>query len=219
MIVRGRKMQFEFIKDLDDYFCEAYANYDKLCTLPGYVMPKMQQMKVDAFGDVVAYTLPTNTLRLALQENKASLLKNFKERIVDIDFSFSFTPVPWYRRIKNIFSKKACHKTLAAVLKKSSVTSETAGKRLTISEKNWKKIVKGAYLPTKNLVFSLALACNLDYADVKELLTAIEESFEYTKSRDTVVAYLLFKKITNPDMQKAAIDEYRIENLFIKWEE
>ena len=212
-------MQFDFIKDLDDYFCEAYANYDKLCTLPGYVMPKMHQMKVDAFGDMVAYTLPTNTMRLALQENKETLLKTFKEKIVDIDFSFSFTPLPWYRRIKNIFAKKACHKTLAAVLKKGSLTAEEAGKHLTISQKNWKKIVKGAYQPTKNLVFSLALACNMDYADAKELLTAIGEGFEYTKARDTVVAYLLFKKITNAEMQKAAIDEYRIENLFIKWEE
>ena len=212
-------MQFDFIKDLDDYFCEAYANYDKICTLPGYVMPKMQQMKVDAFGDVVAYTLPANTMRLALQENKQALLKAFKERIIDVDFSFSFTPVPWHKRIKGIFSKKAFHKTLLATLKKGSVTTEEAEKRLTISHANWKKIVKGAYLPTKNLVFSLALVCNMEYADAKELLTSIGESFEYTKGRDTVVAYLLFKKITNPAMQKAAIEEYRIENLYIRWEE
>ena len=100
-------MQFDFIKDLDDYFCEVYACYDKLCLLPGYVMPKMQELKVDPFGDMVAYTLPANTMRLALQEKKEEILKAFKEKITDIEFSFSFSPLPWYKQIAGIFSKKA----------------------------------------------------------------------------------------------------------------
>ena len=212
-------MQFEFIKDLDDYFCEAYANYDKLCLLPGYVMPKMQQTKVDAFGEVVAYTLPANTLRLALQEKKEEILQAFKEKIVDAEFSFSFSPVPWHKRIKNLFSKKAYHKKLAEVLKKRGVSKEEAGKGLSIDEGTWKKIVVGAYLPTKNLIFSLALTANLDYADTKELLVGIGSGFDYTKVRDTVIAYLLFKKIANRQMQEAAFAEYRVENLFIKGEE
>ena len=212
-------MQFEFIKDLDDYFCEAYANYDKLCLLPGYVMPKMQQTKVDAFGEVVAYTLPTNTMRLSLQEKKEEILQAFKEKIVDADFSFSFSPVPWHKRIKNLFSKKAYHKKLAGIFKKNGIAKEEAGKGLSIDERTWKKIVVGAYLPTKNLVFSLALTKNLDYADTKELLVGIGCGFDYTKVRDTVIAYLLFKRIANRQMQEAAFAEYRVENLFIKGEE
>ncbi|MBQ9118002.1 MAG: helix-turn-helix transcriptional regulator [Clostridia bacterium] len=209
-------MQFEFIKDLDDYFCEAYANYDKICMLPGYEMPKMHQTQVDAFGDVVAYTLPTNTMRLSLQENKAALLAALKEKMVDGDLSFSFSPVPWNKRIKNLFSKKAYHKLFAAVLKRCNISVDEAGKDLQISPQIWKKIVKGAYLPTKNLILSLALTSNMDYVSVKELLTGIGEGFDYTKVRDTVIAYLLFKKIANPTMQQAALDEYRVSNLFIK---
>ena len=34
--------KYAFISDLDDYFCEKYANYDRMCVLKGYVMPKMQ---------------------------------------------------------------------------------------------------------------------------------------------------------------------------------
>ncbi len=212
-------MQFDFIKDLDEYFCEAYAGYDKLCMLPGYVMPKMHALKEDAFGDMVATTLPMNTMRLALQEKKADVLRAFKEKIVDADFSFSFSPVPWYKRLKNLFSKKAYHKQLVAVLKKSSVSVEEAVNDLVIDDKIWKKIVKGAYLPTKNLVFSLALTANLEYSDVKQLLQGIGREFDYTQARDTVIAYLLFKKITNAEMKKAALAEYRVKNLFIKWDE
>ena len=212
-------MQFDFIKDLDDYFCEAYAGYDKLCLLPGYVMPKMHELKEDAFGDMVASTLPMNTMRLALQEKKEDILRAFKEKIVDVDFSFSFIPVPWYKRLKNLFSKKAYHKQLLEILKNSSVVAEEAAKGLTIDEKIWKKILKGSYLPTKNLIFSLALTANLEYADVKQLLQGIGAAFDYTVVRDTVVAYLLFKKITNPEMKKAALEEYRVKNLFVNWGE
>ena len=76
--------------------------------------------------------------------------------------------------------------------------------------------MRGAYQPTKNLVFSLALACNWEYADAKEVMVSIDEAFDYTAVRDTVVAYLLMKKITNPDMRKAALDEYKVRNLFLK---
>ena len=75
---RESKM-FDFIADLDEYFCEKYANYDKLCVLKGYRMPKMQDTKVGADGRTYAYTLPANTMRLALQENKAELLKTLKK--------------------------------------------------------------------------------------------------------------------------------------------
>jgi len=209
-------MQFDFIKDLDDYFCEAYANYDKVCLLPGYVMPKMQETKRDAFGDLVAYTLPANTMRLALQKNKEDILKAFKEKIVDGEFSFTFTAVPWYKRIKNVFKKVAPQKALAAVFKRRGMDAEDAIADIDIDEKIWKKIVRGAYQPTKNLVFSLALACNWEYADAKEVMISIDEAFDYTAVRDTVVAYLLMKKITNPDMRKAALDEYKVRNLFLK---
>ena len=209
---------FDFIADLNEYFCEKYANYDKLCVLPGYRMPKMHASEVREDGRTYAYTLPLNTMRLALQEKKAEILKIFKEKIIDVNFSFSFSPVPWYGRIKNIFSKKAYHKQLAAILKKASITAEEVGKRLAIDEDIWKKILKGAYLPTKNLVFSLALTANLEYADVKQLLTEIEETFDYAEVRDTVVAYLLFKRITNDEMKKAALNEYSVQNLFIKWD-
>ena len=78
----------DFITDLDAYFCEKYANYDKICILPNYRMPTMQASKVDDFGRTYAYTLPMDTMRLALQEEKASLLAQVKEKAFDKTFSF-----------------------------------------------------------------------------------------------------------------------------------
>ena len=212
-------MQFDFIKDLDEYFCEVYANYDSLCLLPGYVMPKMQGAEKDEFGDYVAYTLPANTMRLALQGNKEQILQAFKERLVDKEFSFAFSPASVPTRIKNLFSKKAVHKKLKRIFKSLGVTVDEGKKGLTVSPKIWKKILRGRYLPTKNMIFSLALLHNMDYADVKELLSSIGLAFDYEKARDTVIVYLLLKKITVPEMKKAAIEEYRIDNLFIDWKE
>ena len=80
---------YDFLVDLDEYFCEKYANYDKLCVLPGYRMPTMQATSTDEFGRSYSYTLPANTMRLALQENKAEILAELKKRIVDKGFSFS----------------------------------------------------------------------------------------------------------------------------------
>lgn len=209
-------MGYDFIADLDEYFCEAYANYDKLCLLPGYRMPQMQTTQVDPFGDVVAYTLPANTMRLALQEEKQAILKALKQKMVDVQFSFSFVPVPFRKRVKNLFSKRPYRKVLAEILERAGVSQEEAGKRLDIDGQIWKNICRGRYYPTKNVVFSLAVVCGLPYADAKELLTMQGEGFDYTSVKDTVIAYLLFKKITDPNMVQAALEEYRVTNLFIK---
>ena len=80
-------MQFSFLEDLDEYFCEKYANYDKLCILDGYEMPVMQATKLDEFGRTYAYTLPAETMRLSLQKNKTELLKQLKTKLTDKSFS------------------------------------------------------------------------------------------------------------------------------------
>ena len=96
---------YDFIADLDEYFCEKYANYDKLCVLDGYRMPKMQTSEVRADGRTYAYTLPANTMRLALQENKAELLIELKKQMFDKTVSFSFRPLHFFARCKNKLSK------------------------------------------------------------------------------------------------------------------
>ena len=113
---------YDFIADLDGFFCEAYANYDKLCILPGYVMPLMQRSEVREDGRTYAYTLPANTMRLANQEKKNEILAELKKRLTDTTFSFSFRPVGKFHRVKNIFSKYAFHKNLKKTLDKYGIS-------------------------------------------------------------------------------------------------
>ena len=209
-------MEFEFIADLDDYFCENYANYDKICILPGYRMPKMQATERRADGREYSYTLPASTMRLGAQENKAELLQKLKSKMSDKSFSFSFVPLGLGAQLKR-FSKNAFWRALLAMLSKYSLTAESAKKELKIDEKTWQRICKGIYLPSKNLLFSLALTARFSYEDAKTLLAYCDMDFDYTLERDVVISYLLKQKVFNQEMVKAALEEYNVSNLFIEW--
>ena len=164
-------MKFEFISDLDDYFCEKYAHYDKICMLPGYRMPKMQDTKMDEFGRTFAYTLPSENMRLALQANKSELLAVLKTQMTDKSFSFSFRPIGFFASIKDNFAKDSFRKWMSVVFPKYGLTAETAIEGVSIDPVIWKKICKGKYYPTKNLLFSIALLHGFSVNDVSDLLS------------------------------------------------
>ena len=207
---------FDFLADLDAYFCETYANYDKICVLKGYRMPKMQDTKVDEFGRTYAYTLPASTMRLALQEEKAELLKALKTQMRDKTFSFSFRPLGFFARIKNKLSRYGVVKCLKETLKRYNVTPIEAGEHLQIDPKIWKEICKGNFSPTKNTVLSLALTSNLSMEDTEDLLFVCGYELDYKIVKDVVISYLLRQKVFNRAMIDAALKEYRVENLFLK---
>lgn len=206
----------EFILQIDEYFCEKYANYDKLCLLPGYKMPLMQASEIRGDGRTYAYTLPPETMSLARQEKKAEILAELKARMVDVTFSFSFRPVGVFKRIKNVFSKYAPHKTLNKLLQKYKWTDEELLQRVNVPMEIWKGIRKGKYLPSKNLIFTLGLAGNFAYEDVQALLLLCEYTLDYTYVKDVVVSYLIKEKVFNPTMVERALQEYKVTNLFLK---
>ncbi len=207
---------YDFLTDLDEYFCEKYANYDKLCILPGYKIPVMQATRLDEFGRTYAYTLPSENMRLALQEKKAEILAILKEKLTDATFSFSFKPLGFWMALKNKTQKYGFCKTFRALLKKYGFTEEQALEKLDIPAEVWKKICKGKFLPTKNLVFSMALALQMSMQDTQTLLTLSENYLDFTIPKDVVVTYLLNNRVYNSGMIEAALKEYKIINLFIK---
>ena len=207
---------YDFLSDLDEYFCEKYANYDKLCVLPGYKMPVMQASEVRADGRTYAYTLPANTMRLATQEKKAELLAELKTRMVDINFSFSFRVQKLFTRIGNIFSKYAFHKNLKKVLEKYKLSEKEAGENLAISEEIWKNICKGKFLPSVNLLYSLALTGHLSMDDTAYLCSLCGYEVDYANVRVVVISYLLTRRVYNADMIESALKEYKITSLFLK---
>lgn len=206
----------DFLTDLDEYFCEKYANYDKLCVLPGYEMPVMQRSKVDVDGRVYAYTLPPETMRLAEQKAKKALLAELKLHMTDTTFSFSFHPLGFFARIKERFSIYAVYKDLRVLFDKYGLTEESAFEHLDISKEIWQGICKGKFLPSKNLVFSLALTAGFSYEDTLSLLELCDEEMDMAIVKDVVISYLLINKVLNRDMINAALEEYKVENLFVK---
>lgn len=207
---------FEFINDLNEFFCEKYAGYDKICVLPGYKMPKMHDVRVTESGRRVTYTLPPETMCLAKQANKKELLATLKERLVDSTFSFSFFPLNIFGQIQNLFSKLGVAKNLKKLLEKYNLSEEEACKGLDVEKEVWKGICGNKYLPTKNLVLSFALTQQISYEDTVWFLSLIGEEFNFAYAKDVVICYLLQKKIYNEDMIEAALAEFKVENLFIK---
>ena len=206
---------FDFINDLDKFFCEKYANYDKVCILPGYHMPKMQETKMGEDGRTYSYTLPASTMRLACQENKDELLKELKTRLHDKTFSFSFRTVGFFKRIKNFFSGYAPYKWLRYVMTKGGTSEKEAGERLNVDSKIWQGICKGKFLPTKNLLMSFALTSQIGLEYINDLFAVCDYEFDFSCEKDVVVYYLLEQKIYNKEMIRTALAEYNVENLFI----
>ena len=206
---------FDFISDLDAFFCEKYANYDKLCVLPGYIMPVMQATEVRADGRTYGYTLPADTMRLAKQENKEDLLKKLKSQMVDKTFSFSFRPLGFFTRVKNVFVRYAFHKKFKLILDKYNLTEERAFDGIAITDEIKKGIFKGVYEPTKNLLLSFALVAQISYEDTKQLLNFCGEEFDFKEVKDVVIVYLLQNKLYNRAMIDAALAEYKVTNLFM----
>ncbi|MBQ8295265.1 MAG: hypothetical protein IJX87_02390 [Clostridia bacterium] len=206
---------YDFIADLDEYFCKKYANYDKLCVLSGYKMPTMQATEEREDGRTYAYTLPPETMSLANQENKTELLAALKAQLVDKTFSFSFIPYGFFTWVKNKFSKYAFYKSLHLAFQKYSVTKEAALENLNIEKEVWDGICNGKFQPTKNLLFSFALTAQVSFEDTEKLLGLCGYEFDYTFEKDVVVAYLLTHNVFNRGMIDAALSEYKIDNLFI----
>lgn len=209
-------MTYDFIADLDEYFCEKYANYDKLCVLNGYKMPLMQASEVDEFGRTRAYTLPANMMRLALQENKRDLLAQLKSKMTDVTFSFSFEPISFFASLKSKFSKYGFTKNFKRMLAKYGIDEKEAAENLDVDEEIWKNICRGKFQPSKNLIFSLALTAQFSFDDTEELLAYCNQEFDFTIVKDVVISYLLYNKVYSPVMIQEALEEYKVSNLFIK---
>lgn len=207
---------FDFIADLDAYFCEKYANYDKLCVIEGYKMPKMHASEVRADGRTYAYTLPANTMRLATQENKTEILKKLKAQMQDKTFSFSFIPLSFFAALRNKYGKNGFLPAFKKVLSAHNMTTAEAAEDLDVLPEVWKNICSGKFVPSKNLLFTMALTAHFTVSETEWLLALCGYELDYAVEKDVVISYLLSQKVFNGEMIKAALAEYKVENLFFK---
>ena len=209
-------MAFDFLEDLDEYFCEKYANYDHICILNGYEMPKMQTTERREDGTDYSYTLPASTMRLAAQRNRKDLLAQLKERMTDTTFSFTFRPLGLFARIKGIFAKRTFKKALPEVLARYSTTSGEAVKLLDIDVVTWSRICKGRLrADEKSSVFPGPHRAH-DARGPRGAVRSVRVRaglFPRQGHRDRLS---LTRKVYNADMVRRALEEYKVTNLFIK---
>ena len=99
---------------------------------------------------------------------------------------------------------------------KYALKDEDVLAQIEIAPEIWKGIRQNKFLPTKNLILTLALTAQMSYNDTKVLLNLCDYAFDETIVKDVVITYLLSKKIYNPAMVQAALEEYKVTNLFFK---
>lgn len=201
-----------YIRELDDYFCEQYSDYVKLSAIAGYEMPDTVYIARD--GNLVRRD--PSVMRLSRQKSKDELLAKFKEGLADTSFTFHFSFPTFRNKLEDKRRKYTFAKLLPEALKHVSETAESAGAKLDVEPFIWNKIVKGKLYPEKNTVLALALVCHMQVQDCAKLLGACGFKFDSTSVRDVVTYYLVEHKIFNRDMRDACLAEYKITNLPIK---
>ncbi len=197
---------------LDEHFCAHYSNYVKITALAGYKMPNVLYIA----GDGNIARKDSSLMRLCHQEKKDELLKTFKEGRVDTSFTFSFFFPSFKTRLKNIANKYTFAKLLPQILSHTGETVESAGEKLDIEPRFWKKIVKGRVYPEKNTILALALVCRMQKRDVEQLLVVSGFSLDSESVNDVVVEYLILQQIFNEELRDCCLKEYKITNLPIK---
>lgn len=202
-------MEYDYLTQLDDFFCEQYSDYVKIAAIEGYRMPEM--LTVGADGNIARRD--PSCMRICHQQNKGEILARFKASYVDTEFTFNFSCLSLRRRIKDRFRKYTFAKLLPVVLKRYKTTPQEAGELLALDPVIWRGIVKGKFLPEKNTLMALALVCRMQTSDVNNLFIVCGTELKQDNVRDVVFEYLLNQKIFNREMIDRCLAEYHIDTL------
>lgn len=207
-------MSEDLIRDLDEYFAKKYENYDLIAGVKSYESVTMSMILKNQ-NRIEQGEMASNEMRkIYCQPQPAVILKEVKEKYVDNNFSFTVKVVPLKLRWKAIFHHSAVPAArIADVIEKKGFSPAEFYKEFDYPEATWKGILKGKYLPEKNLIYQIALITGASLEDVNGLLAACGYSFDYSDARDVVIRFLLDYRITNPEMVQAAFAEYKIAPL------
>ena len=154
-------------------------------------------------------------MRLALQENAAQLLEQLKEKISDKTMSFTFYTVDFFKRLRYRKVYLDRKEQLQGFIAKYQF-DKVAAEEIDIEPAVWENIKKGVFMPSKNLLLSLALAAHISFEDTQTLLQAFDYELDFALEKDVVIAYLLKQKIFNRDMMDAAFAEYKVRHLYLR---
>ena len=86
---------------------------------------------------------------------------------------------------------------------------------MAIDDDVYQGLLKGAFMPTKNLIFSMALTLGLSKQELDELIWVCYEKLDFSVPKDVVVNYCVENKIFNKEKIDALLAEYKISGLFL----
>ncbi|MBQ1962560.1 MAG: M48 family metalloprotease [Clostridia bacterium] len=109
-----------------------------------------------------------------------------------------------------------CAVAFKKVLSAHNMTTAEAAEDLDVLPEVWKNICSGKFVPSKNLLFTMALTAHFTVSETEWLLALCGYELDYAVEKDVVISYLLSQKVFNGEMIKAALAEYKVENLFFK---
>lgn len=204
-------MEELYLKKLDDFFAETYADYVKICAIEGYVKP--ETVVIDGDGNISRKD--DEVMKISRQGAKEEVLASFKRSYIDCDYSFSFSVVSPFARMRSAYERYSFRKYFPELLKKLRISPEEAFSLIGLDKNVGKGLLNGKYLPEKNTVLSLALACRMSMRDTQNLLAVCGMELLDTSVRDIVVRYLIGNEVYNCDMQRNCLAEYHIECLYL----
>lgn len=202
------------IGDLNEYFAKKYENYDLIASVKSYQSVTMSMILKNR-NRIEQGELASNEMRkIYYQPQAEDVLAEVKEKYVDNNFSFSVRVAPVKLRLKALFQPKAIPAVVFRhVIDKNGFSSSEFYKEINYSEETWKGVIRGKYLPEKNLIYKIALTVGASLDDVNEMLASIGVAFDFSDARDVVIRFLLDYRIYNAEMVKNAFQEFKIAPL------
>ena len=67
------------------------------------------------------------------------------------------------------------------------------------------------------MVFSFALTAQLTIEETDALFEVCGYEWNFELAKDTVLSYLLHNRVYNEEIVRQALEEYNVENLFIRY--
>ena len=95
----------DFIRDLDEYFCKTYTDFDRIGSMPSYESVTVSLVLKNRNRIEEGQNLTDEVRKIAYQPQAAQVLAELKERHVDETFSFSFRVAPLKKLIAAAFSR------------------------------------------------------------------------------------------------------------------
>ena len=206
-------MSEDFIKDLNEYFCKKYTNFNLISSMPSYESVTISMILKNRNRIEEGEYAANEMRKLAYQPKVDEVLAELKARYVDDNFSFSIRVAPWRQRVKALFKKSWSGRMMEAAVRKYGEDPNTVWQKIGLSEEIWKKVLRGYYIPEKVLLFRLFLVLGMREEDSSALMKVCGVMFNFEDARDVVVKYLLDYRVFNREMIDKAFDEFNIRKI------